>query len=87
MRGAGEEIESGMPPSVWPEHMGGWECRSWMWGSRSGEKIELVWIVLAQRCLLDLDVGMLVGSQEGKMLRVQGRSPSWRQKDEGHGGI
>lgn len=47
----------------------------------------MVWIAVAWRYLLDLQVGMLVGSQEGKMLRVQGRSPSWRQKDEGRGGI
>lgn len=61
---------------------------TWVAGSAAnGERIELVWLAVAGRCPLDLEAGLLVGSQEGKMLGVQGRSPSWRPKDEGHGGI
>lgn len=77
-----------MSPSVWPEHLGGWKCRAWMWGRRFGEKIELVCLDhVSLEMPTDFQVDIPVGNQEEKVVAVQRRSPSWRQKDEGHDGV
>lgn len=77
--GAENRAESGMSLSVWLEHLGGWKCRSWMWGRSFGEKIELVGLDhISLEMPTDFQVDILVGNQEEKVSAVQRRSPSWR---------